>query len=197
MHHDPAVEAELHVEFIGISGWTGVVDEIDITLGLTGTMGAGFCLAQILFRQRQQAFRDVSLEVSQVRRVSFSASAQNKTACSCGRVYVSQGVVWYPQRQFSTIVVSSAITSAKYFAQSTWRLRRRQGRIPEKTTVPQPGPSCSAPSSRENLLNQCAIPFCDGYRRLKVPARAGRLHRQQEPAAPSTFTSTCGRSHRA
>lgn len=151
MHHDPAVEAELHVEFIGISGWTCVVDEIDITLGLTGIMGVGFCLEEILFRQRQQALRDVSLEVSQVRRVSFSASAQNKTACSCGRVYVSQEVVWYLQGQFSTIVVSSARTSAKESAQSPRWVRRRQGRTPEKTTVAQPGLSRSATSPRESI----------------------------------------------
>lgn len=75
MHHDPAVEAELHVGFIGISGWTCVVDEIDITLGLTSIMGVGFCFEEIFSRQKQQALRDVSLEVSQVRRVSFSASA--------------------------------------------------------------------------------------------------------------------------
>ena len=118
MHHDPAVEAELHVEFIGISGWTGVVDEIDITLGLTGIMGVGFCSEEIIFRQRQQALRDITLEVSQVRRVSCSASAQNKSACSCGRVYVSQRVVWCLQGQFSTIMVSSARTSTKEFAQS-------------------------------------------------------------------------------
>ena len=138
MHHDPAVEAELHIEFIGIFGWTGVVDEIDITLGLTGTMGVGFCFEEILFRQRQQALRDITLEVSQVRRVSCSASAQNEAACSCGRVYVSQGVVWYLQGQYSTIVVSSTRTSARESAQSPVRSNAVRAALPRRLLYRNP-----------------------------------------------------------
>ena len=80
-------------------------------------MGVSFCFEEILFRQREQALRDIALEVSQINGVLFSASAQGKTTCSCGRVYVSQGVVWYLQGQFSTIVVSSARSQAR---ESQW-----------------------------------------------------------------------------
>ena len=132
MHHDPAVEAELHVEFIGISGWTCVVDEIDITLGLADIVGVSFCFEEILFRQRQQTRRDIGLEVFQVDRVLFSALAQDKTACSCGRLYVSQGVVWGLRRQFSTIMVSSARTPAREFARSPVRSAASRAALPRR-----------------------------------------------------------------
>ena len=86
-----------------------------------GSMGVSFRFQEIFFLQRQQTLRDIAFEVPQVCRVSFSAWAQDKTAVSCGRLYVLQGVVWRLRRQFSTIVVSFTRTPARGSARSPVR----------------------------------------------------------------------------
>ena len=207
MHHDPAVEAELHVEFIGISRWTCVVDEIDITLGLTGIVGVSFCFEEILFRQRQQALRDIALEVSQVDRVLFSALAQDKTACSCGRLYVSQGAVWGLRRQFSTTMVSSARTPAREFARSPVRSAASRAALPRRllhrSRVCHAATRLTRGLSNQGLI-PCGLTVRDGEepssmsaRRLRGRARSALSSQACVFAVPFAFGqfSTLVRDH--
>lgn len=118
MHHDPAVEAEFHVEIIDPSIWSCVFDEIVITLGLTGSVRVSFCFSEIVFCEGKQTVFDLAVEVLQVRRVALSASTQDHIAFPYGRMYVLEGVVWCLRGQFSTNMVSCARTPARPAARS-------------------------------------------------------------------------------